>query len=120
MKWARNDGFYDPFPINTTTVENHRGFYKGKLGTYFIFILNITLINIEDWTLFRGFEIHKTVVGNNDYSASDHKYLLVEASTVQPFVYQRRTMKEKKLRLSIEYYFLISFLILCLSYYIIL
>src|SRR5690554_584364 len=65
LKDIRNPGFYDPFhPRKDHTLENHRGWFKGKL----------------DWTLLKGFRVLHQTIGNHDYSASDHKYLLLDVT----------------------------------------
>ncbi|KAI9497471.1 Endonuclease/exonuclease/phosphatase [Zychaea mexicana] len=64
LKKARNPGFYDPWPVNQVTLENpdYFGLFKAKL----------------DWTLVRCMQVLHRSRGNEDYSASDHAYLLVE------------------------------------------
>ncbi|CAG8742464.1 28518_t:CDS:2 [Gigaspora margarita] len=65
LKAARNPGFYDPWSPTrdiTLTNKNYYGLYSAKL----------------DWTLLRGFEVINRWIGNDDYSASDHKYMMVE------------------------------------------
>ncbi|CAG8505082.1 3760_t:CDS:2 [Paraglomus brasilianum] len=62
---ARNPGFYDPWhPFYDVTINYPRYYalYSAKL----------------DWTLVRGFNVIKRWIGNDDYSASDHKYLMIE------------------------------------------
>ncbi|CAG8588799.1 5418_t:CDS:2 [Paraglomus occultum] len=62
---ARNPGFYDPWhPSYDVTMKypKHYALYSAKL----------------DWTLVRGFDVINRWKGNDDYSASDHKYLMVE------------------------------------------
>ncbi|KAG9294806.1 hypothetical protein G9A89_008498 [Geosiphon pyriformis] len=68
---ARNPGFYDPWDSEldiTLHNPNYLGIYKAKL----------------DWTLVRGFEVINRWMGNDDYSASDHKYLMVALLFDQP------------------------------------
>ncbi|CAG8523044.1 14461_t:CDS:2, partial [Dentiscutata heterogama] len=65
LKAARNPGFYDPWsPTRDITLanKNYFGLYSAKL----------------DWTLLCGFEVINRWIGNDDYSASDHKYMMVE------------------------------------------
>jgi hypothetical protein len=65
LKSARNPGFYDPWSCtNDITIHNpnYFGLFKAKL----------------DWTLLRSFEVVNRWIGNHDYEASDHKYLMVE------------------------------------------
>lgn len=62
---SRNPGFYDPWsPTKDITFhnKNYLGLYSAKL----------------DWTLICRFNVVDRWIGNNDYSASDHKYLMVE------------------------------------------
>jgi len=66
---ARNSGFFDPFDVTTDiTLTNYWGLYQGKL----------------DWVLLRGFHVLSKRLGNHDYSASDHKYLLVDVQFMDP------------------------------------
>ncbi|CAG8654316.1 8361_t:CDS:2 [Cetraspora pellucida] len=65
LRAARNPGFYDPWsPTRDITLanKNYFGLYSAKL----------------DWTLLCGFEVVNRWIGNDDYSASDHKYMMVE------------------------------------------
>lgn len=64
LRKARNPGFYDPWPAQEVTLENpaYFGLFKAKL----------------DWTLLRCLRTVKRVRGNDDYRASDHKYLMVQ------------------------------------------
>lgn len=65
LKSARNPGFYDPWSCtNDITIHNpnYFGLFKAKL----------------DWTLLHGFDVVNRWIGNHDYKASDHKYLMVE------------------------------------------
>lgn len=61
---ARNPGFYDPWPVQEVTLENpaYFGLFKAKL----------------DWTLLRCLRTVSRARGNDDYHASDHKYLMVQ------------------------------------------
>ncbi|KAI9312025.1 Endonuclease/exonuclease/phosphatase [Dichotomocladium elegans] len=72
LKRARNPGFYDPWPCEEVTLENpaYFGLFKAKL----------------DWTLLRCLEVIRQGVGNADYRASDHKYLMVEVKPSDPNV----------------------------------
>ncbi|KAJ2963410.1 hypothetical protein NQZ79_g1521 [Umbelopsis isabellina] len=65
LQAARNPGFTDCWPCNMTTLTNYGGVYKARL----------------DWTLTRQFQVLHKEIGNMDYSASDHAYLMVH---VQP------------------------------------
>ncbi|KAJ1657796.1 hypothetical protein IWQ61_002853 [Dispira simplex] len=63
LQMALNPGFTDPWNTKRDiTLTNFYGLYKGKL----------------DWTLTMGFRCLSKVMGNHDYKASDHKYLVLE------------------------------------------
>ncbi|KAG5460084.1 MAG: hypothetical protein BJ554DRAFT_7912 [Olpidium bornovanus] len=65
LRHARNPGFVDPWhPTRDITLRSrsYMSLYQAKL----------------DWTLLRGFDVVGQLMGNHDYSASDHKYLLVD------------------------------------------
>ncbi|KAJ8653285.1 hypothetical protein O0I10_011034 [Lichtheimia ornata] len=64
LRQARNPGFYDPWSAQEVTLENpaYFGLFKAKL----------------DWTLLRCLRTVKRARGNDDYRASDHKYLMVQ------------------------------------------
>jgi len=67
IRAARNPGFWDPWDtVHDITLHNkaYFGLYQGKL----------------DWTLLLGWELEAKRMGNHDYTASDHKWLLVELS----------------------------------------
>ena len=64
-----NPGFYDPFDVDVdVTLDNPAyrvcglSLMKGKL----------------DWVLLKGFRVLSKEMGNHDYEASDHKWLMVE------------------------------------------
>ncbi|KAJ1972057.1 hypothetical protein H4R33_007130, partial [Dimargaris cristalligena] len=62
LRMAINPGFSEPWDLNQdNTLQNFYGLYKGKL----------------DWTLLMGFECLSRHMGNENYLASDHKYLIV-------------------------------------------
>jgi hypothetical protein len=65
LREARNPGFTDGWPSNMTTLTNYGGFFKARL----------------DWTLTANFDVLKKEIGNTDYAASDHAYLIVQ---IQP------------------------------------
>ncbi|KAI7875698.1 hypothetical protein K492DRAFT_240132 [Lichtheimia hyalospora FSU 10163] len=67
---ARNPGFYDPWSAQEVTLENpaYFGLFKAKL----------------DWTLLRCLRTVSRARGNDDYHASDHKYLMVEVVPDNP------------------------------------
>ncbi|CAG8439695.1 6488_t:CDS:2 [Diversispora eburnea] len=65
LRASRNPGFYDPWsPTKDITFhnKNYLGLYSAKL----------------DWTLICRFNVINRWIGNNDYSSSDHKYMMVE------------------------------------------
>lgn len=64
VQYAYNPGFYDPFPVNETTLSAYWGMFKGKL----------------DWILCRGVAVLNRDTGNGRYTASDHKLLLVDCA----------------------------------------
>ncbi|CAO3678277.1 unnamed protein product [Umbelopsis ramanniana] len=64
LREARNPGFTDCWPSNMTTLTNYGGFFKARL----------------DWTLTANFDVLKKEIGNTDYAASDHAYLMVQFS----------------------------------------
>ena len=58
-----NPGFIDPFDsYSDVTLSSYRGWYQGKL----------------DWLLVRHCKVIRAAIGNHEYSASDHKWLLAE------------------------------------------
>lgn len=61
LQAARNPGFADCWPCNMTTLINYHGLFKARL----------------DWTLTRQFEVLDKTIGNLNYSASDHAYLML-------------------------------------------
>ncbi|KAI9255806.1 Endonuclease/exonuclease/phosphatase [Phascolomyces articulosus] len=64
LKKIRNPGFYDPWPIDQVTLENpnYFGLFTAKL----------------DWTMVRCMQVIDQSHGNENYSESDHAYLLVD------------------------------------------
>ncbi|RKP05672.1 Endonuclease/exonuclease/phosphatase [Thamnocephalis sphaerospora] len=65
LRAARNPGFWDPWDTDhDITLHNkaYFGIFQGKL----------------DWTLLMGWELDAKRMGNHDYTASDHKWLLLE------------------------------------------
>ncbi|KAJ1966539.1 hypothetical protein IWQ62_002409 [Dispira parvispora] len=68
LQMALNPGFTDPWDTKRDiTLTNFYGLYKGKL----------------DWTLTMGFRCLSKLMGNHDYKASDHKYLVLELDYVE-------------------------------------
>lgn len=67
---AVNAGFVDPFdPVRDVTLDNAA-----------FRLLGFSLMTGKlDWTLLKGLQVASTRMGNHDYGASDHKWLLVEA-----------------------------------------
>jgi hypothetical protein len=66
LKRARNPGFYDPWDPDEVTLHNsdYFGLFKAKL----------------DWTMVRCMDVRQKWIGNRDYSASDHAYLMVKVT----------------------------------------
>ncbi|KAI7894383.1 uncharacterized protein EV154DRAFT_498567 [Mucor mucedo] len=64
LKRARNPGFYDPWDPDEVTLHNpdYFGLFKAKL----------------DWTMVRCMDVRQKWIGNRDYSASDHAYLMLQ------------------------------------------
>jgi len=75
---ARNPGFIDPFhPTKDITLVNYKGWFTGKL----------------DWVLLKGFGVVSKNIGNHDFSASDHKWMMVDVSFTTLL---HETIKKKK------------------------
>jgi hypothetical protein len=66
LKQARNPGFYDPWDPDEITFHNpdYFGLFKAKL----------------DWTMVRCMDVRQKWIGNRDYSASDHAYLMIKVT----------------------------------------
>ncbi|KAI9364123.1 Endonuclease/exonuclease/phosphatase [Pilaira anomala] len=64
LKQARNPAFYDPWDPDEVTLHNPEYFklFKAKL----------------DWTMVRCLDVRQKWIGNRDYSASDHAYLMLK------------------------------------------
>lgn len=64
LKRARNPAFYDPWDPDEVTLHNPEYFklFKAKL----------------DWTMVRCLDVRQKWIGNRDYSASDHAYLMLK------------------------------------------
>lgn len=62
MADIRNPYFEECLPSDVETLTNYNGWFYGKL----------------DWALTRAVATIKYTIGNNDYSASDHKSILLE------------------------------------------
>ncbi|KAG0004495.1 hypothetical protein BGZ65_000246 [Modicella reniformis] len=81
---ARNPGFYDPWSVsNDMTFHNPNflGLLKAKL----------------DFTLLMNLKCVGRTVGNHDYSASDHKWLLVEVEFEREFKTTATTRTESQI-----------------------
>jgi hypothetical protein len=112
LKDARNDGFYDPFdPYNDATLWNYWGLFQGNEN-----VKKIDKLGKLDWTLFRHFHIEGKDMGNHDYRASDHKYLLVEAVPDTELKKYRRSMKRQSQFLNLCN-ILILFIVLVIAYF---
>lgn len=62
-----NPGFYDPFDTNKDITLQ-----EPKIGPF-----NLNLVAGKlDWLLVRDMKIVNTEIGNHDYAASDHKWLM--------------------------------------------
>ena len=58
-----NPGFVDPFDsYSDVTLRSYHGLFQGKL----------------DWLLVRRCKVVRVAIGNDEYGASDHKYLLAD------------------------------------------
>ena len=76
----RNNEFDEPFDTSLVTLKNYWGLYEGKL----------------DWLLLRKLKLVSKHVGNNDFSASDHKYLCVSILHDPSGGYPNTVLEEKK------------------------
>lgn len=66
---AVNPGFFDPFDVtHDVTLDNP----KYRLGPLHLMTGKL------DWVLLRGCRVLGQAMGNGDYEASDHKWLLVD------------------------------------------
>jgi hypothetical protein len=66
---AVNPGFLDPFDVRSdVTLDNP----KYRLGPLHLMAGKL------DWVLLRGCRVLDKAMGNGDYSASDHKWLIVD------------------------------------------
>lgn len=71
---AVNPGFSDPFDARTDITFDHPKYrYFGKH----------LMTGKFDWVLLRGCQVASKAIGNHDYSASDHKWLLVDVHIAQ-------------------------------------
>ncbi|KAG0750466.1 hypothetical protein G6F57_003771 [Rhizopus arrhizus] len=70
LKRARNPGFYDPWDPNEITLRspNYFGLFSAKL----------------DWTMVRCMDVRQKWIGNRDFSASDHAYLMLKVKPDDP------------------------------------
>lgn len=66
---AVNPGFFDPFDaVTDITLDNP----KYRLGPLSLMAGKL------DWVLLRGCQVVGKTMGNADYAASDHKWLMVD------------------------------------------
>ncbi|KAI8992245.1 hypothetical protein BDB01DRAFT_777647 [Pilobolus umbonatus] len=66
LQRASNPGFYDPWDPDEVTLHSpdYGGLFSAKL----------------DWTMLRCMDTNQKWIGNRDYSASDHAYLMVKVT----------------------------------------
>jgi endonuclease/exonuclease/phosphatase family metal-dependent hydrolase len=67
IQWCVNPGFWDPFPVNETTLSVLWGFYRSRL----------------DWMLCRGLHVLGRGLDNESYSASDHKAMFIDCQVLE-------------------------------------
>jgi hypothetical protein len=71
---AVNPGFVDPFDVETETLNNPK---------YCLVFGRLSLMAGKlDWVLLRGCRVVRTAMGNDDFAASDHRWLAVEVAAV--------------------------------------
>jgi len=103
---ARNPGFYDPFhPIDDITLVNYRGWFVGKL----------------DWVLLRGLGVIHREIGNHDFSASDHKWMLVDVSlnkedATKSFIQKKEQQNQRRRNSKLILYGLVIFILAVIIY----
>ncbi|WIA35111.1 hypothetical protein OEZ86_003596 [Tetradesmus obliquus] len=66
---AVNPGFFDPFDVNKDVTLDNPAYRIGPIHC---------MAGKLDWCLLRGMRVLRKQMGNDDYAASDHKWLLVE------------------------------------------
>lgn len=67
IQWCVNPGFWDPFPVNETTLSVLWGFYRSRL----------------DWMLCMGLQVVGRGLENEAYAASDHKAMLIDCRALE-------------------------------------
>jgi hypothetical protein len=65
-----NPGFLDPFDARHDITLDHPSY---RIAGFHLMTGKL------DWVLLRGFQVVSKRMGNDDFSASDHKYCVVEA-----------------------------------------
>ena len=104
----RNPDFYEAFGLREVTLKSYWGLYQGKL----------------DWCLLRRLVCQSKSMHNMDFSASDHRLLMVEASfdsaegtTTKPIVdgIRQRRLKQHIQRASARSMSSRSWILVCAS-----
>eukprot|EP00775_Hariotina_reticulata_P004582 gene4582-4836_t len=75
---AVNPGFFDPYDVDADVTLDNPGSLMmcHNLADNFFWHAHGKL----DWALLRGMKVLSAVMGNDDYAASDHRWLLVEVA----------------------------------------
>eukprot|EP00879_Flechtneria_rotunda_P020234 GHRR01021278.1.p1 GENE.GHRR01021278.1~~GHRR01021278.1.p1 ORF type:complete len:153 (-),score=33.22 GHRR01021278.1:685-1143(-) len=66
---AVNPGFFDPWDVQQVVTLDNPAYRLGPLHL---------MAGKLDWTLLRGMRVVRKFMGNMDYAASDHRWLLLE------------------------------------------
>jgi hypothetical protein len=67
-------GFFDPFDVHKDITLDNPAYRIGPLHL---------MAGKLDWCLLRGMRVLQQQMGNDDYAASDHKWLLVEVDLLK-------------------------------------
>jgi hypothetical protein len=67
-------GFFDPFDVHKDITLDNPAYRIGPLHL---------MAGKLDWCLLRGMRVLHKQMGNDDYAASDHKWLLVEVELLK-------------------------------------
>lgn len=62
-------GFFDPFDVNKDVTLDNPAYRIGPIHL---------MAGKLDWCLLRGMRVLRKQMGNDNYAASDHKWLIVE------------------------------------------